>query len=61
MRAEFRRNLKMKSHKIAYRGTDFGLSKEGLSQGEFSKSFCGPIAYLAPEMLKRSGHSRSVD
>ena len=41
--------------------TDFGLSKEGLSQGEFSKSFCGSIAYLAPEMLKRSGHSRSVD
>ena len=41
--------------------TDFGLSKEGVSDEQLSKSFCGSIAYLAPEMLKRSGHTRSVD
>lgn len=41
--------------------TDFGLSKEGTTDEQLSRSFCGSIAYLAPEMLKRSGHTRSVD
>lgn len=41
--------------------TDFGLSKEGVHEGELSRSFCGSVAYLAPEMLRRSGHTRSVD
>lgn len=41
--------------------TDFGLSKEGVTDEQLSRSFCGSIAYLAPEMLKRSGHTRSVD
>jgi len=40
--------------------TDFGLSKEGMNTN-ISKSFCGSVAYLAPEMLQRSGHDRSVD
>jgi len=26
-----------------------------------AKSFCGSIAYLAPEMLRRVGHGKSVD
>ncbi|CAG9324763.1 unnamed protein product [Blepharisma stoltei] len=41
--------------------TDFGLSKEGVSDGQLNRSFCGSIAYLAPEMLRRAGHTRSVD
>lgn len=41
--------------------TDFGLSKEGVSQANQAKSFCGSPAYLAPEMLKRSGHGKSID
>lgn len=41
--------------------TDFGLSKEGVNEGQLAKSFCGSVAYLAPEMLKRTGHTRSVD
>lgn len=41
--------------------TDFGLSKEGVSDFQSAKSFCGSIAYLAPEMLKKQGHGKSVD
>lgn len=41
--------------------TDFGLSKEGLGGTQQSSSFCGSVAYLAPEMLKRMGHTKSID
>lgn len=26
-----------------------------------AESFCGSVAYLAPEMLKRCGHGKAVD
>lgn len=39
--------------------TDFGLAKEGVR--DYTNSFCGSVAYLAPEMLKRLGHGKSVD
>lgn len=41
--------------------TDFGLSKEGVKMNKHTSSFCGSVAYLAPEMLKRSGHNHSLD
>ncbi len=41
--------------------TDFGLSKEGVGDTVTSKSFCGSVAYLAPEMLRKSGHGKAVD
>ena len=41
--------------------TDFGLSKEGVLDGNAAKSFCGSIAYLAPEMLQKKGHGKAVD
>ena len=41
--------------------TDFGLSKEGVMEKDSAKSFCGSVAYLAPEMLKRLGHGKAVD
>jgi serine/threonine protein kinase len=42
--------------------TDFGLSKEGvLEVNQGAKSFCGSVAYLAPEMLRKTGHGKSVD
>ena len=41
--------------------TDFGLAKEGVEEGTLARSFCGSVAYLAPEMLRRAGHNRSVD
>ena len=41
--------------------TDFGLAKEGANDEQVSRSFCGSVAYLAPEMLKKAGHTRSID
>ena len=41
--------------------TDFGLSKEEVSDKTITKSFCGSVAYLAPEIIKRRGHGKSVD
>jgi Protein kinase domain/Ankyrin repeats (many copies) len=41
--------------------TDFGLSKIGVHSNNKAKSFCGSIAYLAPEVLKRNGHGKTVD
>ena len=41
--------------------TDFGLSKEGINDNFGATSFCGSIAYLAPEMLKKSGHGKAID
>jgi serine/threonine protein kinase len=41
--------------------TDFGLSKEGINNDQYTKSFCGSIAYLAPEVLKKQGHGKAVD
>lgn len=40
--------------------TDFGLSKEGIYNNT-TESFCGSVAYLAPEILSKQGHSRTVD
>ena len=40
---------------------DFGLSKEGVFDNIGAKSFCGSFAYLAPEVIERSGHGKSVD
>lgn len=42
--------------------TDFGLSRENVRKGEAgAKSFCGSYAYLAPEMVKKKGHGKTVD
>ena len=41
--------------------TDFGLSKEGVYDNFMARSFCGSLAYLAPEMVKRQGHGKAVD
>ena len=41
--------------------TDFGLSKEGMMDNVSTNTFCGSTAYLAPELLRKSGHGKAVD
>mmetsp|Transcript_18123 Transcript_18123/g.2956 ORF Transcript_18123/g.2956 Transcript_18123/m.2956 type:complete len:189 (+) Transcript_18123:243-809(+) len=41
--------------------TDFGLSKEGVCDNYMARSFCGSVAYLTPEMIRRQGHGKAVD
>jgi len=41
--------------------TDFGLSKEGVSDNKAAKTFCGTPEYLAPEIVLDLGHGRAVD
>jgi protein-serine/threonine kinase len=41
--------------------TDFGLSKENIDHRTLARSFCGSAAYFAPEMVKREGHTYSID
>merc|ERR1739847_252923 len=41
--------------------TDFGLSKEGITDNISAKSMCGTPEYLAPEILDKLGHGKAVD
>ena len=41
--------------------TDFGLSKENISDNVSAKSFCGTPEYLAPEIIEGKGHGQAVD
>jgi serum/glucocorticoid-regulated kinase 2 len=38
---------------------DFGLSKEHVAND--TKSFCGSLAFLAPEIIQNKGHNQTVD
>jgi serine/threonine protein kinase len=41
--------------------TDFGLSKQMPKDDFMTKTFCGTIAYIAPEVLKRNGYTKAID
>eukprot|EP00929_Paragymnodinium_shiwhaense_P113677 TRINITY_DN81980_c0_g1_i1.p1 TRINITY_DN81980_c0_g1~~TRINITY_DN81980_c0_g1_i1.p1 ORF type:complete len:526 (-),score=113.74 TRINITY_DN81980_c0_g1_i1:57-1580(-) len=41
--------------------TDFGLSKENLTQSTLFQSFVGTVLYLPPEMIRREGHGMPLD
>lgn len=40
---------------------DFGLSKPNMGERDVAYSFCGSPEYMAPEMLKKEGHTLAVD
>lgn len=40
---------------------DFGLSREQVQDTDVCGSFLGSTAYVAPEVLERTGHGRSLD
>ena len=40
---------------------DFGLCKELKPDQTMTSTFCGSVAYLAPEIVKREGHGKTVD
>lgn len=41
---------------------DFGMTKSDIANStNGAKTFCGSIKYLAPEMLKKTGHGQSLD
>lgn len=41
--------------------TDFGLSKENITDNFSTHSFCGTPEYLAPEIIENKGHGKAVD
>lgn len=41
--------------------TDFGLSKLEMTGDKMTYTFCGTPEYLAPEIVKGSGHNHCVD
>mmetsp|Transcript_3869 Transcript_3869/g.8765 ORF Transcript_3869/g.8765 Transcript_3869/m.8765 type:complete len:540 (-) Transcript_3869:484-2103(-) len=43
------------------RVTDFGLAKDEMALTDKTHTFCGTPDYLAPEIIKGSGHGRGVD
>lgn len=41
--------------------TDFGMSKEGISRLKRTKSICGTLEYVAPEVLTQVGYDFTAD
>lgn len=41
--------------------TDFGLAKENMEPDGRTRTFCGTVEYMAPEMIQGQGYGRSAD
>jgi len=41
--------------------TDFGLSRDGVSEAELCESHVGTWTYISPEMIRREGHGFPLD
>lgn len=59
------RDLKPENCLLEWQGhvrpTDFGLSKENLTQSALFQSFVGTVLYLSPEMIRRESHGLPLD
>ncbi|GFY46578.1 hypothetical protein TNIN_160741 [Trichonephila inaurata madagascariensis] len=59
------RDLKPENILLDFKGhvvlTDFGLSKEGLTEKDTTTTFCGTPEYLAPEVLRKQAYDKAVD
>ena len=40
---------------------DFGLSKDNIGYQDLATTFIGSVAYMAPEVLQRKPHTKSID
>lgn len=41
--------------------TDFGLAKQGISDEQSAKSFCGTVSYIAPEVGEKGKYGKCAD
>jgi len=41
--------------------TDFGFAKEAMTDHQKTKTFCGTVEYMAPEMIKGEGYGKTAD
>ena len=48
-------------HEGHVRITDFGLAKDAMELKDQTHTFCGTPDYLAPEIIRQTGHGRGVD
>jgi serine/threonine protein kinase len=38
--------------------TDFGFAKKAITQETGTKTFCGTVHYMAPEIINKTGHGK---